>query len=48
MKKLAVILILIAYSALAIAQAEVHGPNDPNFSMKCKTGQYIKYTITSK
>ena len=48
MKKLAVILMLIAYSTFAIAQAEVHKPNDPNFSMKCKTGQYLKYTITSK
>ena len=47
MKKLAVIIILIAYSAVAMAQAQAHSPNDPNFSMKCKTGQYIKYTITS-
>ena len=48
MKKLAVIIILIACSTMAMAQAELHGPNDPNFSMKCKTGQYLRYTITSK
>lgn len=47
MKKLAVIIILIAYSTMAMAQSQAHNPNDPNFSMKCKTGQYIKYTITS-
>ena len=48
MKKLAVLIFLIACCSVAMAQAEVHGPNDPNFAMKCKTGQYLRYTITSK
>ena len=47
MKNLVAIVVLIACSTIAMAQAEVHGPNDPNFSMKCKTGQYLRYTITS-
>ena len=48
MKKLAVLFFLIACCTYVMAQAEVHGPNDPNFAMKCKSGHYIKYTITSK
>ncbi|MBR5984439.1 MAG: leucine-rich repeat domain-containing protein [Bacteroidales bacterium] len=47
MKKLAVILILIAYSTMAMAQAQAHSPNDPNFSKNNKSGQNLKYTITS-
>ncbi|MBO7572590.1 MAG: leucine-rich repeat domain-containing protein [Bacteroidales bacterium] len=47
MKKIAVILIIIALSIAAKAQTEIHSPSDPNFSMKCKTGQYLRYTITS-
>jgi len=48
MKRLAFIIILTICCTIAKAQTEIHHPDDPNFSMKCKTGQYIKYTITSK
>ncbi len=49
MKRTLFLLILIsAFCYKASAQAEAHGPNDPNFSAKCPTGQYLMFTITSK
>lgn len=48
MKEITILIAFIMCSIAAMAQTEVHAPNDPNFSMKCKTGQYLRYTITSK
>ena len=48
MKKIIFLSLLIACAAICKAQSEAHNPNDPNFSKKCKSGQYLKYTITSK
>ena len=47
MKRIAILFAFIALCSMTMAQAEVHSLNDPNFTMKCKTGQYLKYTITS-
>lgn len=48
MKRLLFFVTLTLCFSMTKAQIEVHLPNDPNFSMKCKTGQILKYTITSK
>ncbi len=48
MKRIAILFAFMAICAMAMAQAEIHNPNDPNFIVKCKTGQYLRYTITSK
>lgn len=47
-KTLILLMIVTAFCLNANAQSEAHGPNDPNFSIKCPTGQYLSYTITSK
>ena len=47
MKRIAIVLALMVLCSMVNAQAVVHSQDDPNFSMKCKTGQYLKYTITS-
>lgn len=47
MKRIAIILALMAMCAMAKAQATAHNPNDPNFTLKCATGQQLMYTITS-
>ena len=48
MKRLAFFIILTLCCTMAKAQAEIHNPDDPNFSIKNKAGIYLKYTITSK
>ena len=46
MKRIAILLAFMTLYTMSIAQ--VRKADDPNFSIKCKTGQYLKYTITSK
>ena len=40
-------MVITAFCIKANAQGESHAANDPNFSMKCPSGQYLRYTITS-